>query len=127
MMVEEEEERKKRLEERGSVERGSVDANLLHAQTIPRPSAKRNEVAVHGGINIAEPALRAESKGAGIHSGIGVHEIGGHADRDLRVRGSRYEKDRKERQRILTPAGTIHSLYWIGTSGEQRGSLCMTP
>ena len=27
----------------------------------------------------------------------------------------------------LTPTGMVHCLYWIGTSGEQRGSLRMLP
>ena len=27
---------------------------------------------------------------------------------------------------LLTPTGMVHFLYWIGTSGEQRGIRCMS-
>lgn len=58
--------------------------DVLHAQTVARTPAKRNVVIVHGGIDFSKPAFGDELEGFRVYSRVGMHEVGGHADRDLR-------------------------------------------
>ena len=102
-----------------------MHVNLLHTQTIPRPSAKRDEIAVHGGINITEPALGTKGEGFRVDGGVGMHEVGGHADRDLRGGENMYKKplssfNIEERGKGLLPRQGS-TIVCIG-SGHQASS-----
>ena len=58
-------------------------SSLLHAQTIPRPSAEGYKIPMHGGIDITKPTLRKELEWSGINRGVGVHQVSRHANRNL--------------------------------------------
>lgn len=58
--------------------------DILHAQTIARTPAEGDVVTVHGGIDFPKPAFGDELEGFRVYSRVRMHEVGGHADRNLR-------------------------------------------
>lgn len=58
--------------------------DLLHADAIPRTSSKWYPVLGHCRVDTSEPPLGNEIKRLGIYCRVGMHEICGHADRDLK-------------------------------------------
>jgi hypothetical protein len=105
-----------------------IKADLLLAKAIARPSAEWNEVSTHRGIDVTKPSLREEFERFWVDDRIAMHKVGGHANGDL-LEGYLASKltATVEAKFRLTPTGIVHRLYLIGTSGETRGSLCMTP